>query len=428
MVSIKGLNKNIPLKNLNFDPFSFISYKYSPRTLMLINGKKANIEENLRKSKMNSTILNNKNKKEYIYSTNTKKIKLKSLNKKRSCLQFLPKNEDILIIPSNRTTEEIINYNKSNAHNTLLNYYHKNNRNLLIINFVRNNSFDANYTTNTMNKSLSLNKSLYNKISKNEISGNQKSDSLNPKTNIKIKTNLEIPNLIPTSLKIKKINNNQINNSEKKVKIDYESEIFAKEMPHNLRFFSNHFFKKEKIKNNQKVGNANDFLSSRNNSNMNYQIIDFKGKSRLVVTNLTDKNKKPTLIIKNKNEDFHHIMKNPFVSYLNNIENFQKYNPLEYNDLTTKIQQLLLNPNMKARNNQLIINNKVNNESKSISYKEMKELSKKGFEKMEADKYRRFNLLVKNTNKEVIQLEKQLEKLLEENKKIFLGTKSDLNI
>ena len=199
-------------------------------------------------------------------------------------------------------------------------------------------------------------------------------------------------------------------------------------MPHNLRFFSNHFFKKEKIKNNQKVGNANDFLSSRNNSNMNYQIIDFKGKSRLVVTNLTDKNKKPTLIIKNKNEDFHHIMKNPFVSYLNNIENFQKYNPLEYNDLTTKIQQLLLNPNMKARNNQLIINNKVNNESKSISYKEMKELSKKGFEKMEADKYRRFNLLVKNTNKEVIQLEKQLEKLLEENKKIFLGTKSDLNI
>ena len=83
-----------------------------------------------------------------------------------------------------------------------------------------------------------------------------------------------------------------------------------------------------------------DFLASRNNSNLNYQIIDFKGKSRLVATNLTNKNRKITYRIKNKNEDFHHIMKNPFENNSNTIEKNieKKYNPLEHNDWLIKFK------------------------------------------------------------------------------------------
>ena len=115
-------NKRIPLKDLNFNPLSFISYKYSPKTLMLMNRKKIHLEdnENLLNSKNNSPHINNEDKIEYIYSINTKKIKLKPLNKSRSCSQLIPKNDDIFI-PSQKTSQELINYNMSNTHNTLLN-------------------------------------------------------------------------------------------------------------------------------------------------------------------------------------------------------------------------------------------------------------------------------------------------------------------
>ena len=124
-------------------------------------------------------------------------------------------------------------------------------------------------------------------------------------------------------------------------------------------------------------------------------------------------------------------MKNPFENNSNTIEKNieKKYNPLEHNDLANKIQNLILNQNTsKIRNNQIWLNNKLNYENKNISFKEIRALSQQGFEKMEADKYRRFNLLVKKTNKDVIQLEKKLDELLEENKKIFLDEKSDLNL
>ena len=438
---LKGKNKNIPLKNLNFNPLSFFSYKYSPKTLMLMNLKKFNFEENdnLLDSKNNNPNINNEDKIEYIYSINTKKIKLKPLHKNRSCSQLIPKKDDIFI-PSQKTSQELINYNMSNTHNTLLNYYHKNHKNLKIINFIRTNSCEQNHLSSSMNKSASLNKSLFNNSglnSRNEISThfNQNNDTFNP-TSKSMKNTIDNQNISYFPKEKKKIDGITKKTKKKnKIKIDYESEIYSKVLPHNLRFFANHFFdeeeKKQKINrknsissNKNKKANENDFFKSRNNSKINYQIVDFKGKKELIATNLTNRSRKPTYLLKNKkHEDFHHIMKNPFET---NIGEKIKYNPLEHNDLANKIQQLILNPNTsKVRNNPTFINNKINNENKNMSFKEIRNISKKGFEKMEADKFRRFNLLVNNTNKEVIQLEKRLDELLEENKKIFFNAKDD---
>ena len=444
---LKRQNTNIPFKDLNFNPLSFISYKYSPKTLMLMNRKKINLEdkENLLNSKKNTPNINNEDKIEYIYSINTKKIKLKPLNKNRSSSQLIPKNDDIFI-PSQKTSQELINYNMSNTHNTLLNYYHKNHKNLKIINFIRTNSCDPNYLSSSMNKSDSLNnKSIFNNsrnISRNEISTHfQNNDTFSPLSKT-IKNPTDNISYFPkeyqkigcvTTKKNKQKNKNRLI-------IDYDSEIYSKVLPHNLRFFANHFFEEEKKeitnrknsfssnrnKNEKEKENEMDFFKSRNNSNINYQIVDFKGKKELIATNLTNRSRKPTYLLKNnKNEDFHHIMKNPFEKY-SNIGEKVKYNPLEHNDLANKIQQLILNPNTsQVRNNPVFINNKINNENKNITFKEIRNISKKGFEKMKADKFRRFNMLVNNTNKEVIQLEKKLDELLEENKRIFFNAKDD---
>ena len=99
-------------------------------------------------------------------------------------------------------------------------------------------------------------------------------------------------------------------------------------------------------------------------------------------------------------------------------------NPLEGNNLDEKIPQLILNPNTgKLRDNIIGKRNKIKYSNKNMSYADLREISKKGFKRMQNDKFRRFNLLVENTNKEVLQLEKKLDKLLEINKNIFLEEK-----
>ena len=406
---IKTKNKVLPLKPLNFNPISFMSYKYSPKTLKLMNFKNLYLDKN------DNTILNKNENKEYIYSINTKRLKLKPLNKIRSCSQLFQKNDDILI-PSEETSQEIIKYNLSKGHNTLLNYYHKNHKNLQIINFIKTNPYEKNFISNSLNKSSSLNKSLYyntGQISGNEISThfNQKNDSMNPSSTRNERNSI-------------KNNNSSSQKKKRRKKIDYESEMFFKKVPYNLRVFSNHFFEQEK----EDINKEEEILSPKNNSNSNYQIMDFKGKSNLIATKLTDNKRRATYKMKkNKKEDFHHIMKNPFKNYLDN--KFPKKNILlENNGLANKIQKLLLNPDISKIGNNYLSKNKINNENKNLSYKEIRAMSKKGFEKMKADKYKKFNLLVKNTNKEVIQLEKKLDELLEENKKIFQDEYEDINL
>ena len=100
---------------------------------------------------------------------------------------------------------------------------------------------------------------------------------------------------------------------------------------------------------------------------------------------------------------------------------------MEYGELANKIHQLLLNPNIKKKqNDKILISSKLNNDKKEMNYKELKELSKKGYEKMQADKFRKFNNLVKDCNKEVIDLGEKIDELLEENKNKFLKAEEGL--
>ena len=402
------------------------------------------IDENLRNNNALLSDLDKENRKN-IFSVNINKIKLKPLTKSSSCSQLFQRCDDICL-PSNKMSQDIIKYNLSNMHNTILNYYHKNPRNQRIINFVRVNSFNPNNNpnniSNSMNKNISLNKTSYNnsaQLSKNEIMHNNiknDKDSANSSSNFNIKNNVNYPNI--SSIPKEDNSNIRINTKKNKnqKKIDYELEKIDRRYAHNLRFFSNKLFednikrKRTASKNNNKNGNntdenSNNFLEKRNNSNLTYQVIDFKGKRRLVATNLTNKIRKQTLTLKNKKkEDFHHIMKNPFDNSIG--EKNEKRNPLEHNNLAKKIQHLILNPNIsKVRNKEIAINNKLNNSDKNTSYEDIREISKKGFKRMQADTLRRFNLLVENTNKEVIQLEKKLDELLEVNKKLFLDSKED---
>lgn len=221
---LKESNKTIPLKQLDFNPLSFISTKYSPKTLMLMNRKKKNLDEKFRNAKNNSVILSKKDKIdkiEYIYSMNTNKIKLKPLNKNRSCSEIFQRKDDIYV-PSKKTTKELIKYNMSNTHNTIFNNYHKNHRNLKIINFIRTNSFEPNIISKSMDKSLSIDKSLNNnsgRISQNEISEqiNQKFDFPNHLSNIRNKNIQDNPN-ISSCLQEENPIKIKINNKIKKTK------------------------------------------------------------------------------------------------------------------------------------------------------------------------------------------------------------------
>ena len=416
------------LKPINFNPLSFISFKYPPKTLMMMDRNKIKLDGNFGKTKNSNTFLNdlNKDSKENMRSTNTKKIKVNSLEKSKSC-SYLFQRSDNYCFPSVKISQDIVKYNMSNKHNTILNYYHKNPRNLRIINFVRTNSFNQNNISNSMNKNISLNKSSCNnsgQISKNENSHiNTKSDIGNSSLNINIKNNINYPNIsfIPQEDNFSSKINTKKNKKTKTKLTDYELEMVGEKYPHNLRFFSSQLFGEDKNKKKKKTSkkisnicinneeNKKNILEIKNNSNLKNQLIEFKDKNKLVDTNLTNEIRIPTL---NKKDEILHIEKN------------EKMNPLEGNNLDEKIPQLILNPNTgKLRDNIIGKRNKIKYSNKNMSYADLREISKKGFKRMQNDKFRRFNLLVENTNKEVLQLEKKLDKLLEINKNIFLEEK-----
>ena len=448
--SLRKIKNNIPFKSLNFNPLAFISDKYAQKTLLMINKNRMNIGEINEKNKRNKKSNKIKDNREYIYPMNTSKIKLKPLNKTKSCSHLNSKFDDILI-PSFKTTQDIINYNISSKHNTLLNYYHKNNRNVKIIKFTKYfrdfNDYN-NHNYNTVNKSDILYKNS-NSVSRNDISTFfNKNDSINALPSKYSKINNDNKKVLnQTKMTISKANSQQ-NIDNKKSKLDYEAEILGKKLPHNLRFFHDNFFKnKQKVedikrgsklyynKNEKQNELSDDFLANRSNSEIKYQVIEFGGRNSLMATKLTNKyNKKSSFCIDNSNkDDFHHIMKNPFSSNDNHSDEFNKYgnnlkyNPLEYGELANKIHQLLLNPNIKKKqNDKILISSKLNNDKKEMNYKELKELSKKGYEKMQADKFRKFNNLVKDCNKEVIDLGEKIDELLEENKNKFLKAEEGL--
>ncbi len=424
-------NKELPFKHIIFNPQSFISHKYAGKNLLEKKIKNKDNKIGNIENYENSNNTYKKDNQDFIYNLNSRKIKLKPLNKNRSSSQLIPKKYSVLM-PSQKITQDLVRYNMLNTHNTLLNYYHKNKRNIKIINFVRNNAKEI--IDSVKNQIHTYNKSSFNNSScqvfQNDVirNNNTNDESSNPISNLYLKTNDDKTK--PSCTKKQAAN---LQKSKKNIELIYESELIDKKMPHNLKYFADHLFKEyqiDKISKGKNLScphkNLNEtekkFFGTKNsNSNSNTQLIDFKEKKNFAATYLINKHKKKSIIIRNKIVDFHHTIKNPFQEKSNNTT---KNNRLENDDLMHKMQRLIFNPNTsKIGNKHIWQNSKANKENKLMSLKELRAASIKGFQKMKAQKELKFNLMVKNANKEVMALEKKLDELFENNKKEFLEEK-----
>jgi len=361
LINKKEENKNIHFKPLNFNPTSFFAEKYSQDIPNIINKKKIinDIVKSDKKDNNSNINLNN--------NLTRKKLKLKPLNMNRSNFStiFHPKVDDILI-PSNKTTKDLVDYNKANTHNTLLNYYHKNNRNIRIINFVKTNSFDKNYGLNLTNKFVSSNESYNNNITNSIKNQNNNENTENSKPILK--RSIKIQKSFSDIEKLLKGKRNF-----RKSRIDlYESEILAKrEFLRNLNYFHDQFFKKE-VDQKKHYKKLNPIFKEENQPNYDQINMSNSLKEKIYLENF------------NKNN----FLFNSSFKYINRRKR-----------------------NLNDRNN--------------LSYKEMRGLSLQGFKRMKADKQRQFNIRLQNTNNEVLNLEHKLDELLEVNKQFFLNANED---
>ena len=346
-INKKEDSKNLQFKQLNFNPTSFFIEKYSREIPGITNNQKL-FNEIVKSEKKNNN-----------YNMARKKLKLKPLNMNRSNFgtNFHPKVDDIMI-PSTKTTQELIDYNKANTRNTLLNYYHKNNKNMKIINFVKTNSFDQNPEYIQTNKIISSNES-FNNNNTNSLNIQNNNQSENPEK------------ILKRSIKIQKsfLETGQILKAKnfRKSRVDiYEAEIFAKkEVLRNLNYFYSYFFDKEE-KNYSKKLNPVFKADNQSNSEKIFSKNSLKGKIEM----------------DNLNRD-------QFVFSSN-------YKKISFNRRRLK----------RNKNN--------------LSFKEIRALSLQGFRRMKADKKRQFDLNLQKTNSEVLNLERKLDKLLEENRLLFL--------
>lgn len=349
LIKQKEEKKNIHYQKLHFNPTSFFKEKYSTIIPKLVKNKK--LFDDIDKS----------GKKENHFNKTIKRLKLKPLNMNRSNIgtNFLPKIDDILI-PSYKTSKELVDYNKANNHNTLLNYYHKNNRNMRIINFIKKNTSDQNCENNQTNKIFPSNESFNNNTN---ICNNQNNEE-NPEKALKrsIKTQKSFMETDQMLNEKKRFRKSRIDN--------YESEILGKkDFLRNLNSFHDNFFNKEEKSNNIKLNPI------------------FKPDNKI---------KSDQLIFSNSQKEKMEL------DYLNK-------------------NRFLFDFNYKKINR----NNRKLNKGNSISYKEMKNLSIQGYRRMKADKKRQFNLRLKKTNSEVLNLEKKLDELLEINKQLFLNAEEE---
>ena len=351
LIDKKEENKNIHFKILNFNPSSYFLEKYSSEFTNGLNKKKIFIYNYRNNLKDNKTI--NKS------NSAGKKIKLRPININKANYRtiFQPKVGGILI-PSKKTSKDLVDYNKSNAHNTLLNYYHRNNRNVKIITFVKSKSFDKNLGFN-----ISSNESLNNNNSNNY-------DSINYIQ--KINNKPKIPEHVLKRNQKYKSSSLEAKHSLKKgrnfVKSAaemYEAGVYGRKyLMRNLLYFHSYFFDKNK-KNKWKRLNPVFKVDNQLNS---------------------DKINLPDSL--SKKIDFDGLYRDKYGS----SSNFNK-----------------------SRNRKRIPNDKNN-----LTYKEIRDLSLQGYKRMKAYKIRQLNLRLKNTNDEVLDLEHKLDELLEVNKKMFL--------
>lgn len=331
LMNKKEERKNIHFKELHFNPSSYFREKYSNAIPKIINKKKTSDD-----------IVKSSNKVNNDYHLTRKKLKLKPLNMNRSNMgnHFHPKIDDI-IIPSNKTSQELIDYNKMNSHNT--------------------NSFEQNNDLNFTNKILSSSES-FNNINTNSFNNQNNNNQENQEKVLK------------RSIQVQKsfLDTEQIIKHKKKFrksKIDiYESEIFAKgQVLKNLNHFHKNFFNKEDRKIHYKL---NPIFKEDNPINSDKIISPNYLKEMIEMENLN---------------------KNPFFD-----SNYKTIDRTKKN---------------------------LNRGRYNLSYKEMKSLSLEGYRRMQADKRKKFNIRLNNTNKAVLHLEQKLDELFQINKRIFLDEK-----
>ena len=352
--------KNVHFKKLNFNPLSYFTKKH-----------KEDINRFIKKNNTYGKILNNNKNENEITNYNfltRKKFKLKPLNMSRSNFNIkINYKIDDIFIPSNKTTKQLIEYNKANMHNTLLNYYNRHNRNLKIINFVKTNSFEQNQ-----------NCSLSNKLNSSYESFNNNNNSISFNIpNIKNKQQ-NIESILKNNMQMKKtISEGRLRKLKRKIKIRkspldiFESEILEnKTISRNLNYF-------------------HDFLFDKNDKNIS---------------------NKSNLLFKPENK-----MKSSKIDLSNITRKKINFNKVDNNNI---FGSLLKN---KTRNKKIL-----NNNNKILSLKEIKALSFQGYKRMKADKNRQFEFKLRNTNNEVFKLEKKLDQLFEKNRQLFLNFENGL--
>lgn len=179
---------------------------------------------------------------------------------------------------------------------------------------------------------------------------------------------------------------------------------------------------------------------------------DYDSNNVKVITKLTDdkfKRHYSSFIIRRRKkedkEDYHFIMKTPFYNsnydvsakkkkinnYLNlGNENQKNFDPLQNKEIIKKIRNLIINPNInQMKNDYLIMQNKIPKKcNSSISYEKMRELSKKGYDKLKLSKYIKIKKKINHNINHVSEIKNKLDDLLEKNKKKFQEHKDELEI
>ena len=286
LIKKKEEKKNFKIQSLHFNPVSYFEDKYSKEDKKFMKTNKGNIYDHIAKS-------NKKENENINYNLNGKKFKLKPLNLNKTNRtnktnfggQFLPKVDDILM-PSNKITKELIDYNKANTRNTLLNYYNRSKRNVKIINFIKTNSFTQNQNLNQTNKIDSSNESFINNNSNSYNNPNINNNQTGNQEKI-IKEN-KIKNSF-SETGIRGINKR---NELRKSGIEaYESEYLRKrKVPRSLNYFHDYFFGNKSRNISNKFNNYNLLLNPETQNIKSVQI------------NSSSTNEKNDLLKYNKNK------------------------------------------------------------------------------------------------------------------------------
>ena len=345
------------------------------------------------------------------YSICLNKIKLKPLKKNNSYSNYSSlnsnsntnKHQEKIIIPSNKISTAIQKYNMYNTHNNMI-YFNNNNK-----------KYINNFYKNQLKKNLNANNSIDNSFYSRSFFKSPTTKNCNPSLffeNTSQTINNDENFLLNQYFKYSMLNKN---NKKIKKKFQHRGSMIVNEMNinedksllNNLRIYHKYLYNN---KNNDKE--FDHFFE--------YEKIDFCGIQKVVATKL--KTAKNTFLSSSSDRkiDFHKVMKNPFIDYLNEQENSANYMA----EITKKIHNLILTPNTSKNRKMIRLDSFVKKNIKQLkNEKDIKTLSKEGFIKLENERKIKLNKLLQNTNKDVIKIRKKMDDLVNIHKKRFQQSK-----